>query len=150
MNILHLWRNVNLLHHSIPDLQNTVTFSAFATRSINIGFGYATLIFDRVTINEGQGYSGRTGVFTCPISGFYVFTWTLQTIANKSLNSYIVKNGGNKSTRFCDIDAKTSSRASASNTEVMHLTKGDRVYIQGGGYLSSHDYVSSFNGWKIN
>ena len=147
MNILYLLINVKILHHFISDLQNTVAFSAYSRQSKTLS-SYSTLVFEKVALNEGQGYSAGTGVFTCPVSGLYVFTWTLQTTENKSLNAYITRNGGS-SNRFLNIRAETSEYAAESNTEVMHLNKGDTVYIQGAGYFKGIA-VSSFNGWKIN
>ena len=132
----------------LSDLQNLVAFSAYSTSTLNLA-PYTTIRFEQTTLNVGQGYtcSNSSGVFTCPVDGYYVFTWTLQTKENHKLDSKIVRNGGS-SHRYFNIDAKTSHSAAESNTEVMHLVTGDTVYIQGNGYFYG-DWVSSFNGWKI-
>ena len=133
----------------LSNLQNTVAFSAYSdSKSLKYLSSFRTLIFEKTTLNIGQGYHVSTGVFICPVSGYYVFIWTLQTKENHKLDSKLVKNG-EASYRFLNIYADRRDYASESNTEVMHLDKGDTVYIQGRGHFYGN-WVSSFNGWKFN
>lgn len=43
---------------------------------------HQTVIFDHVETNIGQAYNQHSGVFTVPISGVYIFSYTVFTDAN--------------------------------------------------------------------
>ena len=137
---------MSMATQKFSELQNLVAFSAHSGSNLNLA-SYTTIKFEYETLNVGRGYSASSGVFTCPVDGYYVFTWTLQTKENHNLDSRIVKNGRG-SDRYINMYAGSSAFAAESNTEIMHLVKGDRVYIEGRGYFCGY-IVSSFNGWKI-
>ena len=41
-------------------------------------WGGEVIRFNSVEVNEGNGYSGETGEFTCPDNAVYMFTWSFQ------------------------------------------------------------------------
>ena len=50
-----------------------VSFSVnLRNKEIKLGVGQ-TVIYDEILTNEGDGYDDRTGVFTCPVAGTYIF-----------------------------------------------------------------------------
>ena len=44
----------------------------------------ATIIFDQAVQNLGGQYDNNTGNFTCPVTGYYMFTTTLNSFADRS------------------------------------------------------------------
>lgn len=50
-----------------------IGFSAIREDTTNVGF-LETVVYDTVTSNLGGGYDSGTGIFTCPISGYYYFS----------------------------------------------------------------------------
>uniref|UniRef100_K1QJ78 Uncharacterized protein n=1 Tax=Magallana gigas TaxID=29159 RepID=K1QJ78_MAGGI len=52
-----------------------------------------TVIFDKVSLNEGSAYDYTSGIFTAPMNGIYSFTWSIVTKAGKYFVSEIVRNG---------------------------------------------------------
>ncbi|CAG2216286.1 C1QL [Mytilus edulis] len=50
------------------------------------------VMFDTVSLNEGDAYDGTTGKFTCPEDGLYHFSWTTVSNARKDFVSVLVAN----------------------------------------------------------
>ena len=63
-------------------LDSTVAFSAYISNSTSL---LNKTIFDMVLTNEHQAYDVSTGVFTCPISGIYMFSFVAGTLFVYSL-----------------------------------------------------------------
>merc|ERR1719239_438200 len=59
--------------------QTHVFFSAGLTRSVTSKKSDEVLVFDRVWSNVGGAYSSTSGIFTCPVAGYYSFIVNLQT-----------------------------------------------------------------------
>lgn len=51
-----------------------------------------TVVFDEITLNEGNAYNKTSGIFTTPSDGLYSFTLTLSK-GGKLFITEIVKNG---------------------------------------------------------
>lgn len=90
--------------------------------------GKATIVFDTAITNLGNGYNSSDGVFTAPYSGTYLFSATI-----------LADNGGEVWSQFMLNEEKVAhiyARASdgrhdqGSNTVILQLSKGDRVYVQ--------------------
>ena len=88
-----------------------------------------------------------TGIFTCPIKGQYVFTWSILT--NDKLESVLVTKGGNIRI-FTQSTGERDRFNSGSNTAILDLEENDKVSI---GYLLGMSFFgnggSTFSGWKI-
>lgn len=51
-----------------------------------------TVVFDEITLNEGNAYNKTSGIFTTPFDGLYSFTLT-SSKGGKLFITEIVKNG---------------------------------------------------------
>jgi hypothetical protein len=59
------------------------------------GGNYLTFVFDTASINVGNSYNASTGIFTCPISGYYKITASiLLGNASGSAGFYCYRNAG--------------------------------------------------------
>lgn len=54
-----------------------------------------TVIFDNVSLNEGNAYNEPSEIFTAPSNGIYSFTWTMLTKSGKYCITEIARNGQN-------------------------------------------------------
>eukprot|EP00105_Crassostrea_gigas_P041857 XP_019926005.1 PREDICTED: complement C1q-like protein 4 isoform X2 [Crassostrea gigas] len=133
-----------------------VAFFAYMSQSIQINAisKYMTFVYDRVETNVGNGYDVRSGNFTAPENGVYVFH-TSTTSYDKSVCSVeVVKNGQIKDITLAD-SGQHDDRAVASSMTILSLTKGDIVLArvgtaQSGNYLESNQYTRmSFSGFKL-
>ena len=106
------------------------------------------IIYDKILVNIGNGYSPTTGVFTCPNDGVYVFTWSTMNVGD-TCYTFIYRNG----VQYLMSHSQESGGSlfeAASNTEVFHLNKGDSVWIQTATCGAFHGYpYTAFSGWKL-
>lgn len=117
---------------------NTVAFTATLTSDVDHG-SHATVIFDNVLQNTGEGYNGSSGVFTAPRGGHYAFLVVASTRDNyRSLQ--LVKNGNS-------LVSSGNSTGQVTVGGVFHVRATDQVLVQqnsdSGALLGS---VSTFSG----
>ncbi|XP_069122586.1 complement C1q-like protein 2 [Argopecten irradians] len=86
------------------------------------------LVFDRIQSNFGNAYNKNNGIFTCTTSGTYVITWSIEVKENTAVRSYLEKNGQTMS--LLSVTSPAISSSSSSQTSILHLTSGDRLYIE--------------------
>nr|XP_022296813.1 complement C1q-like protein 3 [Crassostrea virginica] len=130
--------------------EKSVGFSVnVKAKELKLGAGQ-TVIYDEVLTNEGNGYDDRTGVFTCPLAGTYIFvidalsppaTW-LNLYLNKTMVASLHVSAGHKSNTYLQI----------SRTVVLTLKKGDHVKVVNNvSYTGTvyHGGYSGFSGAKL-
>lgn len=112
--------------------------------------GTCTLVFDVVIANVRNGYNPRTGVFTAPTSGEYVFFVNVQSYGSQNIDVVVVLNGV----------TKVRTMAKSSNGEyneagpilvVLTLQKEDKVWIKyryGQGYYTD-GIITTFSGFLL-
>ncbi|XP_048749487.2 complement C1q tumor necrosis factor-related protein 2-like [Ostrea edulis] len=114
----------------------------------NLGKG-SKVVFDKVDLNEGQGYDASSGVFTAPHSGIYVFDWTTLTLPGKNAFTSVVVNGSYKSWNYCN-DRTKNLWLPCSKMTVVKLKQGDKVWIGvNSGTADIHKQYTSFSGYKL-
>lgn len=133
-----------------------IAFFAYMSKNVAIKTlsKYKTFVYDRVETNTGNGYDIKSGKFTAPESGHYVFH-TSTTAFDKSYSIIeIVKN--NKLVDVALADANDhNDRAAASTMTILSLAKGDTVLVRAGAYYSGHYLETSqytrmsFSGFKL-
>lgn len=86
------------------------------------------LLFDEVLSNESSGFNPRTGEFTAPVLGHYLFSVTLRAQFRKQVSAEITCNGnmlGRITSGYGGID-----RATSSVTVVVELKRNDVVHVK--------------------
>lgn len=133
-------------NNSFPSL---VAFSAYLGHTIDNLVDDSTIKFDQVVTNVGNGYNPKTGVFTCPISGTYVFTWSVGMFHPGYIYTYLIKNGDSVSFANTSDDDYSSM---TSQTSVLALNYGDVITVK----VVSHSATpglwygrTSFNGFIL-
>ncbi|KAK3109087.1 hypothetical protein FSP39_022719, partial [Pinctada imbricata] len=108
------------------------------------------IVYDKVITNTGNGYNKTTGIFTCPVSGTYVFTWSAMSRTQKQYCYSHIYHNGHKLMMTYSFEANGGDHEVASNTMVLSLKLDDRVWIgtitcyYGFGYP-----YTGFSGWKL-
>lgn len=89
--------NIHLLrkHFSFQDPKQEVAFTAAVT-SLSTTWNSGTLMFDVIITNVGNGYNPRSGVFTSPGKGTYVFYVSALEYSQQYLGLEIVLNNVSK------------------------------------------------------
>jgi len=114
--------------------------------------GAQRIVFDEVHYNKGGGYSGTTGIFTAPLSGYYKFSYhdlTQQNTNTTYVYPYI--NGdqsfpNSSSTNHYGVydSSSDSDYRNISGNWIVYLSTGDIFEIK----LMSGSLNSNFNGFN--
>lgn len=63
-----------------PDChRKTIAFNSVLSKTLTNVPKNHIIKFERVLVNEGNGYDPSTGKFTAPVDGVYFFSWTYHT-----------------------------------------------------------------------
>jgi len=105
----------------------SVFFSAKINKDVNARHANQShVIYDSIFTNVGNGYNSTTGLFTCPVSGYYRFSISAMTTVQFDLD--LMQEFPNKSKQLL-ISIQEKGTEIASNSVIVHVTKGDLVYV---------------------
>jgi len=127
--------------------EGPVAFTAIKVQNqANIGLNQK-ILFDRVDLNEGNGFHVNQGVFIAPASGIYIFSFTIQSKpSNSFLHADLMLNGRPIVTVH---GAPGTTYDQGSHTVFLNLRAGAEVWVQiddfGNEYVHG-DMFSSFSG----
>ena len=112
-----------------------VAFHARSTCSLT---SQSTLIFGSVRSNEGNGYDGKTGIFTAPIPGVYMFLVSVRNLLSESNTSNV-----SILTEKLEHAATHGSGTRTAHT-VVKLKKGEQVWVSTKETHFSCEFSTSF------
>ncbi|CAC5410088.1 unnamed protein product [Mytilus coruscus] len=110
--------------------------------------------FSSVLNNEGNIFNHGDSVFVSPVTGVYLFSWTILTYSGKSINTELRVDNVVKATLHASLGMAVG-HVSVSKTAICRITKNEHVWIQtGDSYIGNgFDYdagcTSSFMGVLI-
>lgn len=131
-----------------------MAFTAQLTHPItNLGSDQA-IIFDQKITDFGNNYDNSDGIFTAPVSGYYVFTWTFGVIGDQNLATALVVHG--RKISYSVNNGADNDGGQVSNTVVVQVNKNDHVMIQTAMVSQGYDYktigeerANTFSGWLL-
>ena len=129
----------NHIRNEVPDLTKRLTpvqmkkvaFTAYLDKKIShLGINHP-IPFDKVLINDGNALNVHTGIFLCPQSGVYLFTFNIESVDSRGLIVVkLVIDGVNQ------LDATASAPSGATrtdamggNTAIVRVTAGQSVWV---------------------
>lgn len=62
---------------------DTIAFQSSLFKTLENMKNQETVIFDKVSLNEGNAYDKTSGIFVAPLDGIYSFTFTMLTNPGK-------------------------------------------------------------------
>ena len=130
---------------------NRVGFTAYA--SFDVGFNTLdNILFDVIVFNDGGGYDASTSVFTCPVSGLYLFSLNVYVSSFERMEAVMRVNGVTALTAY----ASNAEANGSSNTLVINCEEGQTVDVVCGPHRNDCDYnnedfqaVNTFSGVLI-
>ncbi|XP_061167250.1 heavy metal-binding protein HIP-like isoform X2 [Saccostrea echinata] len=121
----------------------------FARLTHNLKNHHGRVPFNQVIVNKLRRYNPSSGVFVCPNSGYYVFSWTLMTDHKEWVISDLIVGGSAKAKLIVDSDEGLES---GSTTAVVYVRRGQHVFVRitgGNRNVESRGSVPSFSGWRL-
>ncbi|XP_062581894.1 uncharacterized protein LOC134243673 isoform X2 [Saccostrea cucullata] len=111
----------------------------------NSSSGPGVIIFDHVISNIERGYDINSGIFSAPTTGFYVFSWSIETYGQLTEAALLV-NGFEMGTT--KSDQASSYYDTTTSFAVLNLTNKDKVWVRvkSGRAEAMH---TMFSGWMI-
>eukprot|EP00105_Crassostrea_gigas_P028212 XP_011449799.2 PREDICTED: uncharacterized protein LOC105343956 [Crassostrea gigas] len=104
-----------------------VGFSVYVkAEDLTLGGGQ-TLIYDGVLTNDGNGYDDRTGVFTCPLAGTYMFA--VDSLSRKPTSFHLYHNRTIVASLHVSNNLPSNTYVQISRTVILRLRKGDHVKV---------------------
>ncbi|XP_053390687.1 complement C1q-like protein 3 [Mercenaria mercenaria] len=149
-------------NHSLPsiigarDIRSVpmVAFSAFVDHNIyHLGVDQP-IPYNNIITNIGNGFSQYTHVFTCPVTGLYMFTFTVCTDDFSQFIAKLVVDNQNIVGAVSELSSKYRE-IQGSNTAVIQVSKGQSVWVSFIGSAdntirSDDDYrFAAFSGFLI-
>lgn len=132
-----------------------VAFYAYMSTSENAPSNHHTLIFDVIKTNIGGGYNKHSGMFSAPVAGVYVLTWTIYSGDNGKTAFGIFVNDDMVCSTFGETNDVDYDYDSDTGVIVVSLNQYDDVFIRSI-MTCSTDIVSfawntrtTFAGWKL-
>lgn len=105
--------------------------------------------FNQVLLNEGNGYSGETGIFTAPDDGVYFFDWTITVDNGDEFHTEIVRNGSVFGYSYCGSRGQNFARPCTATGRIK-LKRGDKVWIRTSGRgADAHPKYTTFGGHRL-
>ena len=113
------------------------------------------MIYRYAVINPGQHYNSSTGEYTCPVTGIYLFTY--------SVYGHAIKDGPTHSRAIASLYRKGAEinrihflnnnsegiNISLSGSDILQCSQGDRVWVQnywGNNRIYGHSVYNMFSG----
>lgn len=122
-----------------PATGRVVAFTAKLNTAHSTPYHSGVLKLVDVLVNEGEAYSPDTGIFTCPLEGFYHFT--VHMSVNGRAQCAIFKNGESLASVYhTSLPDKCSQVASVSST--VQLSEGDMVWVNLWGH-GRHEIIAT-------
>nr|XP_034307463.1 heavy metal-binding protein HIP-like [Crassostrea gigas] len=109
--------------------KDPIAFQSSLTKTLQNLKNQETVIFDKVSLNEGKAYDNISGIFTAPLDGIYSFTWTISTTAGKYFVTEIVLNGQSVTYNHADGRGHDGHPMTTSHANIK-MKKGDKVWIR--------------------
>ncbi|KAK7106909.1 hypothetical protein V1264_014932 [Littorina saxatilis] len=136
----------NRLESTTRQVAFTVYFSADPIQDFGV---HGILRFDHIVTNTANGYDAKTGIFTSPVSGLYVFHLDVMSVDNGlSVSINIIKNG----VALDDAYASGGKRNDQGNSLVtIDLKAGEKVWTQHsyGSTSIRGSFLTVFSGFLI-
>lgn len=108
------------------------------------------VVYDKVFFNYGHAYNPRSGIFTAPSPGLYIFTWTSLVNPNTIFDAEILVNGKRKGLGNCNNESNSGNAyENCANTVPLVLKAGDKVNLRTTTANFLYGEWSSFKGWKV-
>ena len=127
-------------------LPREMAFSSYLNSAVeHLSPGYV-IKCDKVLINDGDSYNPLTGIFTVPIDGVYLLTYTIDSFTETHIK--LVTDGINTSDAVSDPHVlRNDFEIMSSNTIIVRLRQGQSVWLEE--YDNTDGQISGYDGYRL-
>ena len=124
---LYQYTNTVTFHINLFSAKRSITFSATILGGHVTTVAGQVIKFNRVYVNDGNGYSTITGIFTVPEAGLYQFSWDVLKYTGSGLDVDFYVNNNLTHTSWMPGYKGYEART---GILFLHMRSGDRVYLK--------------------
>lgn len=95
------------------------------------------VIFNEIQYEEGVNFNSGDGVFVSPVSGVFMFAWTIRTYSGKSIDTELKVDNVVKAEQILNLGS-AAGHIQTTQLVICQVKKGDHVWIQ-----TAPDYTST-------
>ena len=106
-----------------------IAFSTVLTHGVTYMGEHQMVVYDKVLLNDGNGYNHFTGTFTCSVSGVYLFMYHLGIQVETQTWLHLMVNGITQNSATAD-GRHHHQELQGSNSAIVRLSKGDSVWVE--------------------
>lgn len=135
--------------------QYNIAFHSYLASNLLYQSKGSTVIFQNTGLNVGNHYNQLTGIFTAPVQGIFVFTWTITVTDESNINTELVRNMESIGAIYTSAVGVKNARTST-GVVVSDVTNGDFLYVRfstinygRGEIISVPSCKSTFSGWRL-
>ena len=111
-------------------LDTPIGFTAYLGHTVeHLGIDH-TIIFNHALFNDGGAYNTRSGIFTCPQDGVYLFFFEVSIWSNRQVVAKLVANSANEVDGIADAEFHTGQEVQGSNMAILRLGQGSHVWVE--------------------
>nr|KAG5702290.1 hypothetical protein BaRGS_002957 [Batillaria attramentaria] len=103
-----------------------VAFEVYYSGTFATVQDHETMKFDVIALNVGNGYNAQTGMFTAPVSGYYMFHTKVTPTDLGEVYLYLEKEGQGVDSVYARDDNYQQTGDSA---RIVQMAKGERVWL---------------------
>ena len=104
-----------------------MAFTAYLDKTLtHLGINHK-IPFDKVLLNEGNAFNTHTGIFLCPQSGVYLFSFSIESNNHGPIVVKLVVDGKNQ--LYVITDGSGGHFQTAGATSIVRLTSGQSVWV---------------------
>ena len=113
----------------------------------------AVIIFNQKVLDTAGAYNSGNGIYTVPVSGTYIFTWTIYCHSYDAATTQLMINNHEYCKSFANSEEVDDTHTST-GLVVASVNQGDTVFIRFGpsyniGYIYSTYGHNTFSGWIL-
>lgn len=111
-------------------VESFVGFTAYLDHNVNhLGIDQS-IVFNNILFNDGGAYHNSSGIFTCPVTGVYMFFFEVGSGSRHQIVAKLVVNGSNTVDGIADSEYHDNHEAQGSNMAILKLSAGTRVWVE--------------------
>ena len=160
-----MWMYFNTSEIKYPHIHPYISCCCISVSDIGAFYGFTAVMrnnkhdprkgrrlqFPTVLFNHGNAYNARTGQFSCPVSGYYVFFTTIMSHENAESAAHVYVDGRKTLSAFASFQ---KSHGQSSAMVLARCLKGQSAELRSFAHPwnrfwdNEHGY-STFSGWLL-